>query len=441
MKNENRHHQFTTKAPALLVLLAIFSSATVSPQILFNGGGVINLNGGNSSSKSVYLTLNNPPSNPIIVNGAGVNGIMMETAYSITKYNLGTATTAITIPYVSSYNESFPLTLTPTSAGIGNSGTIQFSSVRPANRSTGWDNAGYLPDDVDNVGSWGVTDNSANVIDRFWVIDAKHYSTSPAVDLTFSFISAEADVNGGNNIAVPNLQAQAYDQGQDSWGTYPISGVNTSGASGGIVDGVSLNAGLLGSTYRTFTLVDNSSPLAIDMLSVTDNCVNSAVVINWVTRSETNSSYFLIEKSTNAISFEPIARVKAEGNTSTGKSYSYSDASYTSGTVYYRLSEIDLNGNTSYQKIIDAKCEGGQQTEDLKLYSSEGNVHLSFLAAGNETILLTAYDISGRRIYQNSLGVQQGENNAIFNVPVPAGIYLFQIETTTHSYKQKLFIQ
>src|SRR5438128_10770849 len=85
-------------------------------QLSFNGGGKIIINGGTSANK-IYVVLASPPAVPITTSGAGVSGIIMEGEYNIAKYKLGTSTTAITVPYVSSALESFPLTVNGITAG------------------------------------------------------------------------------------------------------------------------------------------------------------------------------------------------------------------------------------------------------------------------------------------------------------------------------------
>ncbi|HXC04867.1 MAG TPA: T9SS type A sorting domain-containing protein [Bacteroidia bacterium] len=426
--------------PAFLLLFG----KGISAQLVFNGGAIINLNGGSSSAQSAYLRLNNPPAVPITMNGGGVNGIMMETEYSITRYNLKNGITAITIPYVSLYGESFPLVFTPTMAGTGGSsnGNIEFSSTRSSVRSTGWDNINYMPSDVNNMSSMAMPDNSASVLDRFWIIDAHNYASSPAVDLSFAYASAEAAGNGGNFILQPNLQAQAYNMDQNSWGVYPLSGVNSSLGSTGRIDGVSLGSGLMGGDgYRSWTLADNSTPLSIDMMSVSGNCDQGSVTLTWITRTETNSATFLIEKSEDALLFDVVAKMDAAGNTSSGKSYSYTDPGTSSGTGYYRITEIDKNGSVSYQKILEVTCLSKPAEPVLNLYAAHGGIYVSINSPDDESYVITAFDLNGREIKRYVVPASAGENNVVLSFPYAPGIYLFRIESSTHQYSRKAFVQ
>ena len=419
-------------------LYAFFYATGCFCQLTLSNGVIININGGSTNSASVYLTLNNPPTNPIILSGTGTSGIRMETEFSISKYNLGTATTAITIPYVSSDNEYFPLTLSPTAAGTG-SGSILFSSKKAATRISGWNNANYTPSDVNNMNSTSLSNNSASVLDRFWILDVVNYTSSPAANFSFSYINAEAAANGGNTINLTNLQAQAFDKGALTWGNFAISGTNITGASTGTVSNVSVSQGLLGSVFRSWALVDNSNPLPIEMLDVTTQCTNGLLTINWTTLSETNSGYFEIEKSNDGTTFQFVNKIPAAGNSLVQKNYAYQVGNTDGGANYFKISERDRNGALGYTRIISATCSDTPQ-ENLELYTFEDLLYLSFDALSNQNINITCYDLNGRLVYSNQIPIHEGKNVADYQLILPAGIYLFQVETKTNIYKKKLIL-
>jgi len=204
------------KIRSLLIVLLSFSQ--LNAQLVINNGAKMVINGGTSSTPA-YVVLDNPTATPISTNGA-TNGIISESEYNILQYNLKTGTTAITVPYMSSYLESFPLTLNVTAAGSG-SGNIRFSTVVPPVRATGFNNFLYRPSDVTNMyGGSTIVNNSDKTIDRFWIIDATGYTTKPAVNLTFTYIDAEHAANGGNTITELNLRAQRFNPTTDSWEGY-----------------------------------------------------------------------------------------------------------------------------------------------------------------------------------------------------------------------------
>jgi hypothetical protein len=185
---------------SLSLLLLNFSVESFA-QLNINGGAKININGGTVAS-TIYVVINSPISTPIVTSGS-TDGIITEAEYNRLQYNLATATTAITVPFMSSLLESFPLIVTPTSAGVGD-GNILFSTTKAVTRATGYNNSVYKPSDITSM-STGVS-----AIDRFWIIDATGYTTKPAVTLSFTYIDDEWASNGGNTITESALKAQRY---------------------------------------------------------------------------------------------------------------------------------------------------------------------------------------------------------------------------------------
>jgi hypothetical protein len=442
------------KATFFYLLFFVLLSSKQQAQVVINGTSIININGGVVGTPS-YLVLATPPATPIKTIGI-TGGIMMETEYSITKYQLGLLTTPITVPYYSINSGSgiqFPLAVTGISgAGVSTAtASLQFSSTNAVNSGyalfgAGYDNLHYMPTTVNNMNGFYpsttfVTDNSLNAIDRFWVIDALGYSTSPAVTYQFGYITAEANVNGGNTVGLANnLQAQAFDQGALTWGNYGPTGVNTTGATEGNVSGVSVSTGLIGNVFRSWTLVNNNSVLPVDLLSFSGICYgNINANLKWSTAVETNSSYFTIEKSTDGQNFGWLANVAAVGNSTCIQNYSYIDASDIGSSTYYRLSETDRNGKMQVFKIITVTGCNENMQENINAFSgSSGTINLTLYSLSDQLMHVTVYDVTGRLIYKDDLNAVQGYNSFNINPSVSNGIYMVEAETYLTSLAKRV---
>jgi hypothetical protein len=97
--------------------------------------------------------------------------------------------------------------------------------------------------------------------------------------------------------------------------------------------------------------------LPVEYLSFKSNCNNGNTVLNWVTASEINNDYFVIEKSYDGEFYEEIATKKGAGNTNTNIEYTFIDENLENETSYYRLKQVDFNGESSYSKIIVSNCD------------------------------------------------------------------------------------
>ena len=418
-------------------------------QIVINGAGVININGGVLAIPS-YLVLNNPPTTPITTIGT-TGGIMMESEYNITKYNLGILTNTIAVPYFSNNSSSwvqFPLSVTAISGAAG-AGNLQFSSKHAPTFASGYDNVNYMPSGVTNMNGWNsgiyTADNSPNAIDRFWVIDALGYTTSPAVTYNFGYITAEGNVNGGNGASlIPNLEAEPWDQVAAAWagsptGAFPI-GTNATGGTEGSVSGVGLTAGLIGTKYRSWTLVDKLSPLPIDLLNFIGNCLNNGITINWSTASESNSNYFTIEKSYDGKNFTWLAQINAAGNSTQTKNYSYFDANENT-TAYYRLSQTDKNGQENFLQIIPLTACNETGKETANIFSPDNqNVIINLNSLSAQAVNITAYDVTGRLIIQDTKQADIGNNTYQIEANLAQGMYLFVLKTNTNTIIKKVII-
>ena len=194
-----------------IVFILLVSSLFSQNRLVLNGAYINITNGAN-------LVVDNSASNAITVNSGH---IISEGENNNIKWNLGTSTGTYTVPLGYSNTNYIPLMFTKT-AGTG-SGSFVFSTYKTGN----WQNSLSLPTGVPDVNNVSGADNSANVIDRFWKINASGYTAKPDLsNLIFTYIDGEHSV-AANTIAETNLIAQRYNSTLPNWGDYlPPSVVN-----------------------------------------------------------------------------------------------------------------------------------------------------------------------------------------------------------------------
>ncbi|MFN0033079.1 MAG: SBBP repeat-containing protein [Flavobacteriales bacterium] len=71
------------------------------------------------------------------------------------------------------------------------------------------------------------------------------------------------------------------------------------------------------------------------------------VICEWTTASETNNDFFEVERSTDNLNFEKIGTIAGAGTTLTEASYQFEDKSFSSGWLYYRIRQVDYNGEST----------------------------------------------------------------------------------------------
>lgn len=149
---------------------------------------------------------------------------------------------------------------------------------------------------------------------------------------------------------------------------------------------------------------------------------NHTATLNWQTVNEQENSRFEIQRSLDAKSFETIGQVASHnGNATIAQNYSYIDQNINANTAYYRLRQIDVNGNYSYSRV--ATVEFGDVAGDvLNITPNPGHdmINLKFKASASVAQVVVS-DISGRVVYKSSV------NAATMQIPATSGTYYVRV--------------
>jgi hypothetical protein len=131
-------------------------------------------------------------------------------------------------------------------------------------------------------------------------------------------------------------------------------------ATTGTIDAGTITS-LLITGFSPFTLASTSAenPLPIELLRFNAECASGGIRMDWATASETNNDFFTIERSSDAISFKPIAIIEGAGNSSMELKYETTDNAGELSNYpvwYYRIRQTDYDGSYGYSKTIAASC-------------------------------------------------------------------------------------
>jgi hypothetical protein len=95
------------------------------------------------------------------------------------------------------------------------------------------------------------------------------------------------------------------------------------------------------------------SPLPVDLVSFVGHGQKfDKVKLEWVTASEDQNAYFLVERSADGRSFEEIGQVEGNGNSSATEYYFFKDEHSLRGENYYRLKQTNLDNTYKYSQVI-----------------------------------------------------------------------------------------
>ncbi|MBU3742429.1 MAG: hypothetical protein FGM24_09125, partial [Candidatus Kapabacteria bacterium] len=96
-----------------------------------------------------------------------------------------------------------------------------------------------------------------------------------------------------------------------------------------------------------------SSVVPVELVSFSVIGNGEGVTLKWTTASEVNNQGFEIQRSGDRINFIPIASVEGNGTATGHRDYTYLDISPEGGLNYYRLKQIDLNGDYKYSGVVE----------------------------------------------------------------------------------------
>ncbi len=142
----------------------------------------------------------------------------------------------------------------------------------------------------------------------------------------------------------------SYGGASDTWGrTWTEAEINNAGF-GAALSASRSNGTILVDHFRI--TVYSTSTLPIELLEFTAAPSGNEVLTRWVTATETNNDYFVVERTVDGITFESIDTIDGAGNSTQPVAYLLNDKNPLEGVSYYRLKQVDFNGVCSYSLFV-----------------------------------------------------------------------------------------
>lgn len=368
-------------------------------------------------SNGVYLVVDNNNPNAITTAGTGGN-ILSELESNIVSWHINSASGSYVIPFTTTSGIKIPLTMQITGSGAG-SGIIDFSTYGGAT----WNNDTYRPTGVTNMTNMGTTNNSAEVIDRFWIIDAHGYTTKPSGNLQFNYNDAE-HLAIGNTINEADLKAERYEESSDNWEVYPVGGViNTTS---NYVTGVPFNSSDL---VRTWTLIDQTThllPLVLTELSI--QCTINGSELHWETASEVATDIFIISGSIDGIHFSEIGSIDAAGTSNETHDYIYT--SDVSSFSYLKLTLLNEDGTTNELGVRYNTCNDVVDPVFQAFTPSPHTIQVNTTAMVPGDYVVSIYTLSGQCITQSAVSLNEDPASMqYYDQQLSEGMYLVHLRS------------
>jgi hypothetical protein len=189
-----------------------------------------------------------------------------------------------------------------------------------------------------------------------------------------------------------------------------------------------------------------ANPLPIELIDFVGKNENGINLLNWWTATETNNDYFQVERSADGETFTNIGIVSGNGTTSVKRSYAFTDELPLIGRNYYRLKQVDFDGNFTYSPfVIRVDNDGIGEIFALSVYPnpvSSTNAFTIRAQKSNEfSAVVTIRDLTGRVLYSYSLENAMDSEKEINLHEAKSGIYLIELSQGAKRVFKRLAIE
>lgn len=147
-------------------------------------------------------------------------------------------------------------------------------------------------------------------------------------------------------------------------------------------------------------IADCAKSLPVELTLFELNRQSNSTVLNWQTASEINNDFFEIETSSDGEVFTKIGTVQGAGSSNETLSYEFVDRDYKNQDSYYRLKQVDFDGNYEYSDVLVASRE----TEDIAIVLENPasidalSNYIDELRLLKPNAIIKIYDLQGREL-------------------------------------------
>lgn len=191
-------------------------------------------------------------------------------------------------------------------------------------------------------------------------------------------------------------------------------------------------------------IIDSDVPLPVTMDNFTATPGDGSVTLNWRTRSESAVNHFEILRDG-----QNLVHVASQGNTATGHSYTWTDATVQNDRVYtYDLYGVDLNGTRQLLRTAGAMPDvsAGMVTEYAlrqnfpNPFNPTTSIAFDLVDKGN--VSLKVYNLMGQEVANLVNGnMNAGRHIVSFNaLNLSSGVYLYRLSVNGFVAEKKMLL-
>lgn len=292
------------------------------------------------------------------------------------------------------------------------------------------------------VADIGTTTNSEVILGRLArVWKAQETGTTGTLKLRFdlSQVPGAGGVVGNNNLS--NIRLLVDANGVFASGATSVSPTTFSNITH-IADFDFDFTGATGYFFTIGTVNLTNAPLPVELVSFSAVVNGKTVDASWVTASEKNNDYYVVESSGDGEQWAEVAFVKGKGTTSNTSQYLATDKNPRTGKSYYRLKQVDLDGKFAYSSIVHVEMDMAMGVVVYPNPVSGEVVHLDLIGLENADGI-AIHSLQGVEMYRTPVR-SSGTNTRTLDIPVKGwspGIYIVTVYTSDDIHNIRLVVR
>ena len=203
---------------------------------------------------------------------------------------------------------------------------------------------------------------------------------------------------------------------------------------------IGYSSGYLGLIYKYL----DTTIVPVELTSFIANVDNDIVTLKWSTATETNNLGFEVLRSRDNQNWNSLVIINGNGTTTLRHDYQYMDIVEIAGCYYYKLKQIDYNGDFNYSNIIEVNVNIPIGFELLQNFPNPFNSSstIRYQLPKDDFVNLIVYDVLGKEV---KTLIEENENAGYYSVLLNAddlssGIYFYKLTTSTYNSTKKFIL-
>lgn len=181
----------------------------------------------------------------------------------------------------------------------------------------------------------------------------------------------------------------------------------------------------------------SNSVAPLRFISFTAVANKQGVALNWKTGDELNTGRFNVQHSTDGSNFTNIGEVAAGG--SGAHDYNFTDIHPSQGDNFYRIQEVDIDGQFTYSSVARANVSNLAVNEFYLINNPVQNTLRVHIGVNSSNATLAVFDMTGKLVMRTP--VTADEIQQIDAASLTPGIYTIQYISATKKVSKKFVKQ